>query len=176
MARASSAEITVSARQRVLLERWIRNKADTPYRLIERSQIVLMSADGINNAEQGRQLGVDRQRIRRWRLRWRDAEHRLAEAERKNVSDKDLARLLAEILDDSERSGVPPKFTAEALTQIIALACEPPEDSDRPVTHWTPKELADEAIKRGIVTSISPRHVDRLLKGGISDRTRPVTG
>jgi putative transposase len=176
VARASSAEITISQRQRTILERWVRNKADTPYRLIERSQIVLMSADGVNNAEQGRHLGVDRQRIRRWRLRWRDAEQRLAEAEGKNVSDKDLARLLADILDDSERSGVPPTFTAETLTQIIALACEPPEDSDRPVTHWTPRELADEAIKRGIVTSISPRHVDRLLKGGISDRIRPVIG
>ena len=38
------------------------------------------------------------------------------------------------------------------------------------------KELADEVIKRGIVDSISPRHVDRLLKGGISGHTKPSTG
>jgi hypothetical protein len=46
------------------------------------------------------------------------------------------------------------------------VACEDPQESGRPVTHWTPQELADEAIKRGIVTSISPRSVGRFLKGG----------
>ena len=37
-------------------------------------------------------------------------------------------------------------------------------------------ELADEVIKRGIVQTISPRHVDRLLKGGICVPTRRSTG
>ena len=37
---------------------------------------------------------------------------------------------------------------------IITVACEPPEKSGRPVTHWTPRELTDEVIKRGIVASI----------------------
>ena len=67
-------------------------------------------------------------------------------------------------------------FTAEHLTQIIAVACEQPEECGRPVTHWTPRELTDEVIKRGIVETISPRHVDRFLKGGISARTRASTG
>jgi putative transposase len=49
--------------------------------------------------------------------------------------------------------------------QIMALACEKPEAADRPVSTWTPSELADEAIKRGIVTKISPRTVERFLKG-----------
>ena len=40
---------------------------------------------------------------------------------------------------------------------IMALACEKPEMADRPVSTWTPRELADEAIKRGIVTQISAR-------------------
>jgi putative transposase len=47
--------------------------------------------------------------------------------------------------------------------QIMALACETPEVAGRPVSSWTPHELADEAIKRGIVTSISPRTVERFL-------------
>ena len=65
---------------------------------------------------------------------------------------------------------------AEQLTQIIAVACEQPEECGRPVTHWTPKELADEVVKRGIVDTISPRHVDRLLKRGISVHTRRAIG
>ncbi len=38
------------------------------------------------------------------------------------------------------------------------------------MTHWTPRERVDEVVKRGIVDSISPRHIERLLKGGISLR------
>ena len=169
-------EITVTERQRTILERWVRNKADSPYRLVERSQIVLMSAKGLSNIEQSRRLGVDRQRIRRWRTRWANSEERLAAAEQEGATDKDLAKLVASLLEDEERPGGPTKFTAEQLTQIIAVACELPEESDRPVTHWTPRELADEVKQRGIVESISPRHVDRVLKGGISARTRASTG
>jgi hypothetical protein len=32
------------------------------------------------------------------------------------------------------------------------------------VSHWTPTELAAEAIKRGIVEKISPRSVGRFLR------------
>ena len=49
------------------------------------------------------------------------------------------------------------------MTQIMAIACEPPELSGRPVDHWTHRELADEAIKRKIVSSISPSQVGRFL-------------
>lgn len=169
-------EITVSDRQRGILTRWVRNKAGTSQRLFERCQIILLCAEGLNNSKLGCRLGTDRQRPRRWRRRWADSEERLAAAESEEVSDKDLAKLLADILTDAPRPGVKPKFTAEQLTQLIALACEPPEESGRPVTHWTPPELADEAVQRGIVESISPRHVDRLLKGGISVHTRASTG
>jgi putative transposase len=57
----------------------------------------------------------------------------------------------------------------------LAVACEPPEKSDRPVTHWTPRELADEVQKRQIVPSISVRHVGRFLKdGGPQAASQPV--
>ena len=42
------------------------------------------------------------------------------------------------------------------------MACETPEKSGRPVSHWTPRKLADEVVKRGIVPSISVRHVGRF--------------
>lgn len=168
--------ISVSERQRGILERLQKNKAGTSAQLVERCSVILLSADGVSNAEQGRRLGIDRQRARRWRTRWAENEERLAEAEREGASDKDLAKLLRALLSDEYRSGTPPTFTAEQLTQIIAVACEPPEESGRPVTHWTPRELADEVIKRGIVETISPRHIDRLLKGGISVHTRRSTG
>ena len=44
------------------------------------------------------------------------------------------------------------------------MACEPPEDYERPITHWTYAELADELAKQGVVESISPAYLGRLLK------------
>lgn len=173
---ARAVEITVSTRQRAILNRWTLNKADTPYRLVERARLILMSADGVRNVEQARRLGVDPQRVHRWRARWAENAERLATAEQEGVSEKDLSKLLYDLLADAKRSGTPPRFSAEQLAQIISVACEPPEASGRPVTHWTPPELADEVIQRGIVDSISPRHIDRILKGGICARTRANTG
>jgi hypothetical protein len=56
------------------------------------------------------------------------------------------------------------KFTPEQVTRILAVTCEPPEKSDRPITHWTSRELADEVTKRGIVESIAPARVGRSLR------------
>lgn len=159
-----AATVKVSERQRAILERWIRSAASTPHQLVERSRIVLMSADRKTNKEQAEFLGVDRQRIRRWRKRWAYNEEHIAAAEREAASDKDLAALMSKVLSDAPRPGTPGKFSAEELTQIISVACESPRDSERPVTNWTPRELADEVAKRGIVESISPRHLDRFLK------------
>lgn len=56
-------------------------------------------------------------------------------------------------------------FTTEQVVQIVALACESPQTPGYPLSHWTPMELAAEAIKRGIVKRVSPRSVGRFLKG-----------
>jgi hypothetical protein len=52
---------------------------------------------------------------------------------------------------------------------MVAMACEAP--SERPISHWTGREIADEVMRRGIVKQISPRHAARLLKKGISNHT-----
>ena len=58
----------------------------------------------------------------------------------------------------------PGKFTAEQVTQILAVACESPKLSGRPITRWTHRELRDEVIKRKIVESISVAQVGRYLQ------------
>jgi len=75
---------------------------------------------------------------------------------------------VAKRLADAPKPGAPPKFTPEQICQIIALACEKPVDCERPISHWSHSELADEIMRRGIVQSISPRHAGRLLKRGRS--------
>ena len=76
-----------------------------------------------------------------------------------------LSQAIEQLLSDEPRPGTPATFTLEQFMQIMALACEKPSAADRPVSTWTPRELADEAVKRGIVEQISPRTVERFLKG-----------
>ena len=76
--------------------------------------------------------------------------------------------MIATVLTDTPRPGTPATFTAAQIVQIVAVACEPPEESGRPISHWTPREVADEVRKRGIVETISTRSVGRFLKSGRS--------
>jgi putative transposase len=126
------------------------NKHSTPQQIALRSRIILLAADGKNNQEIGRELNISRYMVRHWRRRWLDP----------SKDDKPVL----ERLQDAFRSGCPPTFTAEQLTHLFAIACEYPGESGRPISHWTNRELADELVKRGIVKTISPRHVGRLLE------------
>ena len=170
-----AARITLTSRQRAVLEPLARART-APQGLVERCRIVLMSTEGRDNENQAEELGIDRQRVRRWRTRWAKASGALAAAEVDGATDKDLEELILAVLADDERSGAPATFTPEQVATIIALACEPPADSGLPVSHWTPAELAREAIKREIVVTISPRHIDRFLARRTSGRTRASTG
>jgi hypothetical protein len=67
-------------------------------------------------------------------------------------------------LADAPRPGCPGKITAAQVTQILAVACESPKLSGRPITRWTHKELRDEVLKRKIVESISAVQVGRYLR------------
>jgi len=67
-------------------------------------------------------------------------------------------------LDDAPRCGAPPVFTAEQVVGIVAIACEVLDESDEGVSHWTHRQIAQEAVKRGIVEEISPSTVGRLLR------------
>ena len=124
----------------------------------------LEAAQGTSKTKIARQWQVDYETVRRWRDRWHAAESRLQVIEAAGKP-KLLSQAIEVLLTDEQRPGAPPIFTLEQFMQIMALACEKPEAVDRPVSSWTPRELADEAVKRGIVTQISPRTVERFLKG-----------
>ena len=170
-----AAVVEVTARQLAMLEGLTR-AASTSQQLATRCRIVLMSARGQPTLHQAAELGVNRQRVRRWRGRWAGAQERLGEAETEGATDKDLNAMIVGVLSDEERCGGPPTFSPEQVASIIALACEPPGDSGLPVSHWTPPELAREAVQRGIVESISPRQVDRFLVRRSFGHTNRSTG
>lgn len=134
-----------------------------PYYLVLRAKIILIAATGANNAEIARQLGIDTDTTRTWRDRWLATEATLLTAGAEGLTEKELTALVEATLADAPRSGAPDTFGPEQLVQIVALACEDPRESGREISHWTHRELADEAIEREIVDTISPRHVGRTL-------------
>ena len=157
--------INLSSRQETLLQQIVRGTTN-PYRLVRRAKLILAAASGESNSSISRRLELDREQVRLWRERWTEATDKLSAAEEQQVKDKELMALIEQILGDRPRPGTTGAFSVEQVVAIVALACESPEKSERPVSHWTPKELAAEAIKRGIVGKISPRSAGRFLKGG----------
>lgn len=118
-----------------------------------RARIVLAAADGLKNKEIVAKYVVTADTVRLWRNRW---------VKLQDISLDDLS--IEERLQDAPRPGAPAKITADQRCQIEALACEKPEHSERPITQWSAREIAEEVIKREIVAKISPRHAARLLK------------
>lgn len=118
-----------------------------------RARIVLAAADGLRNKEIMAKYGLTADTVRLWRNRW---------VKLQDISLNDLC--IEDRLQDAPRPGAPTRITADQRCQIEALACEKPENSERPITHWSAREIADEIIKRKIVSEISPRHAARLLK------------
>jgi putative transposase len=114
-----------------------------------RGRIVLAAARGETNEEIAQVNKVTSETVRLWRNRWVKVQ---------DLSLEDLS------LADAPRPGAPARITADQRCRIEALACEKPEGSDRPITQWTAREIADELVKRKIVENISPRHAARLLK------------
>jgi putative transposase len=145
-------EVVLNEQERAELER-VARAYTTGQQLALRARMVLLAGDGLNNTQIARELGVDDDTPGQWRRRWLHF---------REVALEDVS--VAERLADAPREGAPAKFTPEQVCQIIALACEKPAESERPISQWSHRELADEIVRRGIVESISPRHAGRLLK------------
>jgi transposase len=157
-----AAKITITERQRDILQTFSRS-VTAPSRLRQRASIILMGFDGLLNEDIAERVGLTRRQVGRWRRRWANAWDQLIDIECCE-SRADLRRAIEAVLSDEPRPGAPGTFTPEQVTQILAVACEPPEKSGRPITHWTLAELTDEVIRRGIVTSISVSQVHRYLR------------
>jgi len=161
-----AAKVVITERQQQMLQTMAFSRC-CPQGLAHRAEIILLAFEGLKNEEIAKKLQCERHGIGTWRRRWQRAFQQLTVIECVEKPPA-LREAIEEVLSDLARAGCGGKFTAEQIAQILAVACEPPEKSGRPVTHWTPQELTDEVIQRGIVTSISVRQVGRFLKDGVA--------
>jgi putative transposase len=130
--------VSILPEQREVLEQLVRTHS-TPQQLAVRARIMLFAADGVGVRESAQRLEVWPRTVRRWRKRWRQAA-------------------------DAPRPGAPGTYTPEQICAIVAMTCEKPAASDRPISHWSQREIADEAMRRGLVPHVSQRSVGRFLK------------
>ena len=140
--------VVISPEQRRVLEQLVRAHS-TPQQVVLRARIVLDAAKGTGVRASARELDVWPKTVRRWRARWQRAAAKQPVPER---------------LADAARSGAPATYTPEQICAIIAMTCEKPSESERPISHWSQREIAREAMRRGLVPKVSQRSVGRFLK------------
>ena len=162
---AVSPRVQLTARQRACLEQ-IARRQTSPQRLVRRAKILLALETGANQCHVMRQMHLNRGTVQLWGRRWCALAPTLEPMEADEGSEKALTTRIVEVLADHPRSGTPATFTAEQIVQIVAVACEDPAESGRPVSHWTPREVAEEVRKRGMVETISTRSVGRFFTSG----------
>ncbi len=148
MAARTLYRINLTSVERTELERLERGHT-TPQHIAKRAQIILMAnEEGMSNQEIATRLGTTKGRVTQWTKRWIDQ----------------ALESIRERLSDLPRPGAPDIITAEQWCRIMALACESPQDYGHPISHWSSRELAAEAVKQGIVEHLSAGHLRRVLE------------
>lgn len=157
-----AAKVKLTEKQKAILEEFSRSRTEPSF-LSQRAAIILLAFAGLLNEDIAQRVGLERHQVGVWRRRWADDFDRLVLIECLE-GNAPLRQAIRELLADAPRAGSPGKFTAEQLAGIFAVACEDPQECGHPFTHWTHAELAKEVVKRGLVSSISVRHLGRLLE------------
>ena len=135
MAGPKPVPITVTDTQRNALQTLV-NKSSEEHALVTRAQIILKADQGHSTRAIARHLHLSEDCVCHWKQRRRDCA-------RNGLGETNVRAWLA----DAPRSGGPPTITAEQWCQIMALACSDPKQSGRPISQWTLREIAEEAMK-----------------------------
>ena len=154
--------IEISEKEKTILTENVKG-THTPLHIKNRSKIILKAAEGKTNNTIEREMEINSETVKIWRDRYGSQKAELKRTEAENPHK--MRSLIEEILTDAQRPGTPPKFDDEQVAAIIAISLEDPARLGLPFSNWTPELLQVEAIKLGIVESISVRQVGRFLKG-----------
>jgi transposase len=106
------------------------------------AHVLLKSAQGWTDEQIAQAFDISADTVQRTRLRFVQSGLKVA-------------------LQESPRPGAPRQLTTEQETQLIALACSKPPDGH---ARWTVRLLAEEAVKRRIVSGMAPETLRQILK------------
>jgi transposase len=142
MARRSPYVIMLSDAERAELGRRARSYTLSHAEVV-RARVVLLAAGGLENTVIAGRLDVHVGAVSKWRKRF---------------AQEGLGGLA-----DRKRAGRPRVFPAPVVAQVKAMACEPPEVRQVPLSRWSSAELAAQAAAEGLVESVSASTVRRWL-------------
>ncbi len=131
--------------------------------VVERARCVWLAGQKLKFNEISRRVSLSPKTVSRWVHRFAESIEALGHIEKAGVTAA-FRRAVIDCFRDAPRSGAPKTFSPDEVASFISIACEDPEDSDRPVTSWTAKEISDEAVLRKVVGSISVSTVQRFLR------------
>jgi len=114
-----AAPITLSADEITTLETWRRGRS-LPLRLVERAQIIRLAAEGKQNQEIAKELGVSRPTVQLWRQRF-------------------LALRLAGLEKDAPRPGRIPRISAKKIRTVVEATLHTTPSN---ATHWSSRSMA----------------------------------
>ena len=159
-------ELNLRLRQKEILKKITKSRtARSDHK--QRAELILLFDQGVSNRQAAKKVELSSRQAGIWRLRWLASQDRLTSIElAENDQPGSLVKTIEEELSDLPRSGKKPKFTAEQVARILAVACEDPQECGLPLSHWTLPALQDEVIKRGVVESISTSRLQVFLKSG----------
>lgn len=158
----SASYIHLTSRELRILQKLISARS-TDQGLAQRAEIIILAFRKWSNSRIAKKCQLSRNTVCLWRDRYADALLKIRELVMRENNERELRNLIEVILTDAPRPGKPVRITAEQKIQLIALACEPLPQPGLPISQWDMPTLAAEAIKRKIVTEISPSYLSRLL-------------
>src|SRR3990170_3973402 len=128
--------IILSFEEETIINRWAHGKS-FPLRLVQRAQIIKLSACGVYNHDIALQLGISRPTVQLWRERF-------------------LALRLTGLEKDAPRPGRIPRITQRKITAIIKATLH---TTPANATHWSTRSMAKEqGLSEATIRRIWQRH------------------
>jgi transposase len=141
--RHAAGMIHMNQQTRATLQGWLLRQK-TPVGRAKRARGMVLLEQGHSYAHTAKWVGLTERNLRKWARRFR--EHGVAG------------------LDEKPRPGRTPVFPAEVARYSVKLACERPDNRGRSLSQWDCPELARSLKADGIVQSISPETIGRILR------------
>jgi len=141
--RPTALMIQMSQQTRVTLQEWLQRQK-TPLGRAKRARAMVLLEQGHSYTHTAKWVGLTERNLRKWAKRFY------------------IRGVVG--LDEMSRPGRTPVFSPEVALYIVKLACERPDDRGRSLSQWDCPELARKLKADGIVQTISPETVGRILR------------
>ena len=141
--RRAAVRIHMNQQTRTDLQGWL-HRQKTPLGRARHARAMLLVERGYSYVRTAKWVGLTERNLRKWARRFQE---------------RGVAGLF-----EKRRPGRTPVFSPEVALYVVKLACERPDDMGRSLSQWDCPELARSLKTDGIVQTISPETIGRILR------------